>query len=186
MSKKAPTPIMANFVAPKGPGKAYTVDDVVKLGSGGLKGRSFQNGKAMFTSTLCAACHHFAGEGGNVGPDLTGSGNRYTLRDLAENIIDPSKVVSDQYGSEQIEKKDGSVVIGRVVVEENGKLFVMTSPMTPDVQTAVNESEVKGRKPYPISMMPPGLFNSLNSEELLDLIAYLQSGGNPNDKAFTR
>jgi putative heme-binding domain-containing protein len=184
MSKKAPTPIMANFVAPKGPGKAYTVDDVVKLGNGGLKGRSFQNGKAMFTSTLCAACHHFAGEGGNVGPDLTGSGNRYTLRDLAENIIDPSKVVSDQYGSEQIEKKDGSFVIGRVVVEENGKLFVMTSPMTPDVQTAVNGSDVKSRKPYPISMMPPGLINSLNSEELLDLIAYLQSGGNPDDKAF--
>lgn len=184
LSKKAPTPIFANFVAPKGPGKAYSVDDVVKLASGGLKGRNFQNGKAMFASTLCASCHHFAGEGGNVGPDLTGSGNRYTLRDLAENILDPSKVVSDQYGSEQIEKKDGSVVIGRVVVEENGKLFVMTSPMTPDAQTAVNESEVKSRKPYPISMMPPGLINSLNSDELLDLIAYLQSGGNPNDKAF--
>jgi hypothetical protein len=59
-------------------------------------------------------------------------------------------------------------VIGRVVVEENGKLFVMTSPMTPDFQTAVAESEVKARKPYPISMMPPGLINSLNSDELLD------------------
>lgn len=186
LSKKAPTPIAANFVAPKGPGKAYTVDDVVKLVGTGLKGRNFQNGKAMYSSTLCAACHHFAGEGGNVGPDLTGSGNRYTIRDLAENILDPSKVVSDQYGSEQIEKKDGSVVIGRVVVEENGKLFAMTSPMTPDALTAVNESEVKARKPYPISMMPPGLINSLNSDELLDLIAYLQSGGNPNDKAFLK
>lgn len=186
LSKKAPTPIIANFVAPKGPGKAYTVDDVVKLANNGLKGRNFQNGKAMFASTLCASCHHFAGEGGNVGPDLTGSGNRYTLRDLAENILDPSKVVSDQYGSEQIELKDGSVVIGRVVVEENGKLFVMTSPMTPDAQTPVSEAVVKSRKPYPISMMPPGLINSLNSEELLDLIAYLQSGGNPNDKAFTQ
>jgi putative heme-binding domain-containing protein len=186
LSKKTPTPIAANFVAPKGPGRAYTVDDVVKLVGAGLKGRNFQNGKAMYSATLCASCHHFAGEGGNVGPDLTGSGNRYTIRDLTENILDPSKVVSDQYGSEQIEKKDGSVVIGRVVVEENGKLFVMTSPMTPDSQTAVNESEVKSRKPYPISMMPPGLINSLNSEELLDLIAYLQSGGNPNDKAFTR
>jgi putative heme-binding domain-containing protein len=186
LSKKPPTPLVANFVAPKGPGKAYSVDDVVKLVGSGLTGRSFQNGKAMFSSTLCASCHHFVGEGGNVGPDLKGSGNRYTIRDLAENIIDPSKVVSDQYGSEQIEKKDGSLVIGRVVVEENGKLFVMTSPMTPDAQTAVSESEVKSRKPYPISMMPPGLINSLNSDELLDLIAYLQSGGNPKDKAFTQ
>jgi putative heme-binding domain-containing protein len=186
LSKKAPAPIMANYVAPKGPGKAYTVDDVVKLVGTGLSGRNLQNGKAMYASTLCAACHHFAGDGGNIGPDLTGSGNRYTIRDLAENIVDPSKVVSDQYGSEQIEKKDGSMVIGRVVVEENGKLFVMTSPMTPDVQTAVSAVEVKNRKPYPISMMPPGLINSLNSDELLDLIAYLQSGGNPDDKAFRK
>ena len=78
----------------------------------------------------------------------------------------------------------GNVVIGRVVVEENGKLFVMTSPMTPDNLMPVEGNEVKSRKPYPMSMMPPGLINSLNKDELLDLLAYLQSGGNPNDKAF--
>ena len=33
-------------------------------------------------------------------------------------------------------------------------------------------------------MMPAGLINALNQEELLDLIAYLQSAGNPKDKAF--
>ena len=99
---------------PKGPGAAYTVDQVLALAAGGLKGRSYEQGKAMFASTLCSACHHFNGEGGNVGPDLTGSGSRYTLRDLMENILDPSKVISDQYGSEQIQKKDGSLVIGRV------------------------------------------------------------------------
>lgn len=184
MSKQAPAPIAANVVAPKGPGKAYTTDDIVALTQGGLKGRNFERGKAMYAASLCASCHHFAGEGGNVGPDLTGSGNRYTMRDLAENIIDPSKVISDQYGSEQIEKKDGSTVIGRVVVEENGKLFVMTSPLAPNDLTAVDITSVKSRSPYPISMMPPGLIYSLNSEELLDLIAYLQSGGNATDKAF--
>jgi len=170
---------------PKGPGHGWTVDEIVASTKDGLKGRNFQNGKAMYAATLCASCHHFAGEGGNIGPDLTGVGNRYTMRDLAENIVDPSKVISDQYGSEELTKKDGSLVIGRVVVQENGKLFVMASPLTPNDLVAVDEKEIVGRKPWLVSMMPPGLINSLNADELKDLLAFLLSGGNANDKAFT-
>ncbi len=124
--------------------------------------------------------------GGNIGPDLTGAGNRYTLRDLVENIVEPSKVISDQYGSEQITLKDGSIVVGRVVVEENGKLFVMASPLAPNDLTTIDSASVKSRAVYPVSMMPPGLINSLNSDELLDLLAYIQTGGNPADKAFKK
>lgn len=186
LSKAAAPAAPANFVAPKGPGKAWTVDEVVALTEKGLTGRNFDQGKAMFASTLCLACHHFKGEGGNVGPDLTGSGNRYTIRDLLENIVEPSKVISDQYGSEEIEKKDGAIVIGRPVVEENEKLFVMASPLAPDDLIPVPVNEIKVRRPYPVSMMPPGLINSLNQDELLDLIAYLQSGGDPKDKAFAK
>jgi putative heme-binding domain-containing protein len=184
MSKAAPPAPPANLTMPKGPGKAYTVDDVVALAQSGLKGRNFEQGKAMFAATMCAACHHFAGEGGNVGPDLTGAGNRYTIRDLVENIVEPSKVISDQYGSEQLELKNGSVVIGRVVVEENGKIFVMSNPFAPDAQTAVEAKEVSSRKPFSVSMMPPNLINALNADELLDLLAYLLSGGKAEDKAF--
>jgi putative heme-binding domain-containing protein len=186
LSKQAPPAPPANFVMPKGPGHNYTVDDALALAQGHLTGRNFEQGKAMFTSTLCIRCHHFNGEGGNIGPDISGAGNRYTIRDLLENIIEPSKVISDQYGTDQIELKDGSLVIGRVVVEENGKLFVMTSGLAPDNLTPVNSADVKSRKPYPVSMMPVGLINGLNHDELLDLLAYIQSGGNPNDKAFAR
>jgi putative heme-binding domain-containing protein len=184
LSKKAPPAAPVNYVAPKGPGRNYTVDEVVALAKDGFKGRNFEQGKAMFNSTLCINCHHFNGEGGNSGPDLTGAGNRYTIRDLLENIVDPSKVISDQYPTEQIQTKDGGLVVGRVIVEENGKLFVMTSALAPDALTPVDESAVKSRAPYPVSMMPPGLINSLNKDELLDLLAYIQTAGNPKDKAF--
>ncbi|EDY20726.1 heme-binding protein [Chthoniobacter flavus Ellin428] len=186
LSKQAPPAPPANIVMPKGPGRNYSVDEAVAFAQGGLHGRNFEQGKAMFTSTLCIRCHHFNGEGGNIGPDISGAGNRYTLRDLLENIIEPSKVISDQYGTDQLELKDGSTVIGRVVVEENEKLFVMTSALAPETLTPVNARDVKARKPYPVSMMPVGLINGLNKDELLDLLAYIQSGGNPNDKAFAR
>jgi putative heme-binding domain-containing protein len=182
---KAATPAGVTIAA-KGPGRAWTVDEVEKLVAGGLKGRDFANGKAMYAATLCAACHKFAGDGGNIGPDLTGAGNRYTIRDLAENIIDPSKVISDQYGTDYIDLKDGGVVIGRVTGEENGKLMVMASPLAPSDLTAVPLADIKGRKPWTVSMMPPGLINSLNEDELKNLVAYLLSGGNEKDKAFAK
>lgn len=173
-----------NYVAPKGPGRAWSLDEAVKVVSAGMKGRSFANGEAMYRSVMCATCHRFNGEGGSIGPDLTGSGNRYTLRDLLENIIDPSRVISDQYDSHEIVKKDGSTILGRIVVEENGKVFVMTNPFAPNDQMAISESEIAKKETRKVSMMPPGLINALNQDELLDLVAYLISGGNARDKAF--
>jgi putative heme-binding domain-containing protein len=159
---------------------------VLKLAEGGLQNRNFENGKAMFTSTLCLTCHRFGGDGGSIGPDVTGAGSRYTLRDLMENIIEPSKVISDQYDSHQIEKKDGSLVIGRVVAEENGDLMVMMNPFAPTTLTKIAADEVKSKKTQPVSMMPPGLINTLNQDELLDLIAYILSAGNPQDARFAK
>ena len=186
LSKQAPPAPPADLVMPKGPGRNYTTDDAVALAEGNLKDRNFEQGKAMFSSTLCIRCHHFNGEGGNIGPDISGAGNRYTLRDLLENIVEPSKVISDQYGTDQIELKDGSLVIGRVVAEDRDTLSVMTVPLAPEILTPVKTSDIKSREPYPVSMMPVGLINGLNRDELLDLLAYIQSGGNPDDKAFAR
>jgi putative heme-binding domain-containing protein len=184
LSSKVEGSDIPNYVAPKGPGRAWTVDEVVTLASGGLKGRNYANGEAMYRSVMCATCHRFNGEGGSIGPDLTGSGNRYTLRDLMENIVEPSKVISDQYDSHEIVKKDGSTILGRIVVEENGKVFVMANPFAPNDQLAIDEAEIVRKETRKVSMMPPGLINALNADELLDLIAYLISGGNAQDKVF--
>ena len=140
----------------------------------------------MFTATACTACHRFNNEGLGIGPDISGAGNRYSVKDLLENIIEPSLVISDQYGSDEIKKKDGSTVIGRVVAEENNTLLVMTNPFVPDDHTRVPGAEVASRKPYGQSMMPPGLINALNEDELRDLLAYILSGGNPDAPMFKK
>ena len=108
------------------------------------------------------------------------------MRDFMENIVEPSKVISDQYGSHQIEKKDGSLILGRIVAEQGDQVMVMTSPFAPTQLTPVMTSDIKSKKDYPVSMMPPGMINILNQDELLDLIAYVMSGGNAGDKAFAK
>jgi hypothetical protein len=60
----------------------------------------------------------------------------------------------------------------------------MTNPFAPDATAQVPVAEVASRADYAISPMPPGLINMLGQDELLDLFAYLLSGGNPKDKAF--
>jgi len=185
LSTAKPAAADPQFAAPKGPGRSYTIDQVLSLASGGVKNRDFENGRAMYHSTGCATCHRFNGSGGGLGPDLTGVASRYTLRDLMENIIEPSKVISDQYGTEEITLADGSTLVGRAY-PENGKLVVLADPRNPDESTTVAMDQVKGRKPYPVSLMPAGLINGLNADEVLNLVAYLQSGGDPKHAVFGR
>lgn len=186
LSTKVEEPVAVTFTPPKGPGRPYTVDDIMKFADGRIRGRDFASGKNLYDATACSTCHRFNGDGGGLGPDLTGTANRYTLRDLLENLIEPSKVISDQYESTQIELQDGGLLVGRVMKEEAGTLHVAMNPLAPSEVIPVPAATVASRKPYPISMMPPGLLNRLNEDEVLDLIAYLQSGGNPKDPVFAK
>ncbi len=183
---KAKPATMVDIKPAVGPGRAWTLDDAVAETAKRKSGRNFERGKELFAATACASCHRMAGEGGGIGPDLTGSGNRYTLKDLMENIIEPSKVISDQYGSETITKKDGSVVIGRIGGESETTLSVMTNPFAPDSLIEIPVKEIKTREALPISMMPPGLINSMNPDELADLVAYMMSGGVKKGDAFKK
>lgn len=187
LSKPPPPSFAAPSVLPKGPGRPYTLSEAVGLMPAKLSGRDFARGKAMYTATACIMCHRFGDEGGSgVGPDLTGSGGRYSIRDLLENIIEPSKVISDQFGAEQIERRGGDPLVGRIVGEENGELVMMANPFMPDEKVRVKTSDVVSRRAYEASLMPSGLINSLNPEELQDLLAYLLSGGNPADPMFRK
>jgi putative heme-binding domain-containing protein len=178
-----PTVPQREYPLPKGPGRDYTVAEVLALADVPLAGRDFENGRAMFHTTACYACHRFDGSGGGLGPDLTTTASRFSLRDLVENIVEPSQVISDQYGSESVELTDGTMLIGRAY-EENDRLHVVYDPRNPDEREEVDLARVKTRRPYPVSFMPTGLLNGLNPEEVLDLLGYVLSGGDREHPMF--
>jgi putative heme-binding domain-containing protein len=184
LSKKPVHSFVAGAQNPKGPGKIYTVDEAMRSFQRPLKNQKFRRGKDMFAATACIVCHRFGYDGGGIGPDLTGSGSRYTIRDLLENIIEPSKVVSDIYEAERFETENGNVMIGQVVGEEEGYYTVMVNPFAPEQTRRLNPEEIVSRRTHDQSLMPPGLLNSLNQNELRDLIAYIISGGNEQDPMF--
>ena len=148
-------------------------------------GRSFQSGKKAFEDAQCLACHRFGNEGGATGPDLTAVSSRFTRRDILESIIEPSKVISDQYQNIVVTKKDGDDVIGRLVEESDRTLVLITNPLTGE-KTEVRKRDVSSRQPSKLSPMPDGLVNILSKEELLDLLAYIESGGNKDHADFKK
>jgi putative heme-binding domain-containing protein len=168
----APTPNpLANLPSAAGPGRAWTVDDVVAtVGSG--KGDA-AHGAVMFKAGMCVACHRFGSEGGAVGPDLTAVAGRFDVRALAEAILDPSKEISDQYVFDLFTREDGSQVIGREIDEKDEKLIVAVNPFDFSQTVEVARAELVKRRHSPVSPMPAGLVNSMNPQELRDLFAYL-------------
>jgi putative heme-binding domain-containing protein len=146
-------------------------------------GRSFENGRRAYEAAQCAKCHRFQGEGGATGPDITGVGNRFDPRYLLESLIVPSKAVSDQYQNHIITTVDGEIIVGRILEEDERQIRVRTHPFATDL-TVISKSQIDEMEPAKISEMPEGLCNVLTKEEILDLIAYMRSAGNPQDRAF--
>lgn len=163
---------------PKGPGRRWNVDEAVKFVADSLKDNDFERGKLIYSAVLCSRCHAIAGEGKDVGPDLTQLGTRFSVKDMLEAIIEPNLAVSDQYASTVYKLKDGSSVVGRQVDEDGSDYHVAQNPFDEETIRKVSKKEVVSKQYSTQSMMLPGLINGLNPEELRDLIAYLMAGGN--------
>lgn len=164
--------------------KKWAVDDLLAEVEAGLSGRDFENGRRMFVATACYKCHRFAGSGGIVGPDLTAVGRRYNARTILESLIEPSKVISDQYEASVFVLDSGLQVIGRIVNLNADRIMVSENMLDPGNLTTVLRSEIDEQFVSNTSMMPEGLLNHLSRDEILDLVAYLQSGGDPTSGMF--
>jgi putative heme-binding domain-containing protein len=165
--------------------KKWTMDEMMPLLAQVEKGRDFEKGKQAFADAHCAKCHRLGDVGGAVGPDLTAVSARFDRRAILESIIEPSKVLSDQYQNETFASADGKSVTGRVVDETKDELFIQADPLDPK-RVAIKKVDLDSRKPSPVSPMPADLANGLTKDEVLDLIAYLEAGGRKDYKAFRK
>ncbi|HEX7900769.1 MAG TPA: PVC-type heme-binding CxxCH protein [Planctomycetota bacterium] len=126
-------------------------------------------GREIFAKT-CAQCHVLFGEGGKVGPELTG-GQRSDLDYLLVNIMDPSAVVGRDYTATTVRTKGGRVLTGLVKAETADTLTLATE----NDAVTLAKSDVDARRQSELSMMPEGLMGRLSARERADLIAYLRS-----------
>ncbi len=163
----------------------WKVDELVPVVNNGLKGkRNFERGKKIYSEAACAMCHHFGPDGGGVGPDLTGVSGSFSVRDLLEAIIEPSKQISSLYATTVVRKKDGDVLTGWVPEETDTTVSVMEDMLAAGKLTIVKRQDIASMEPSKISLMPEGLLNMLKQDEILDLMAFLLSSGDSTQKMF--
>lgn len=179
-----PAPAELSAVERTGVVQEWKVADLLSSAQNQLKARDFAKGKEYFTQAGCYKCHRFAGDGGNTGPDLTAVGTRFDHRAMLESIIEPSTIISDQYQASQFLLDDGQIVTGRVVNMSGKNLSVMEDMLDPGKHTQVDREKVEEVIPSKLSMMPTGLLNTFQREEILDLLAFLRSAGNPEHEMF--
>jgi putative heme-binding domain-containing protein len=134
-----------------------------------LKAANLANGRRIFANT-CGKCHALFGEGGGLGPDLTGS-QRANLDYLLENVLDPSAVVPREYQVSVFSLKNGRTING-IVKEEGPKTLVI---QTLNETITVAKDDIEDRAQTKQSIMPDGLLDPLSKEEVRDLVGYLAS-----------
>lgn len=175
-------PLPKDVTPPEGPGQQWTMDTANAALLASLTGRSFDRGRNLFHAASCSTCHRFDGAGGAIGPDLTTVANKFSVADILEAIVEPSKVISDQYGSHIVADHDGLIVEG-ILVEDGNEITVYPRDLDQG-PTTFDRSEIKVMKESPTSQMPAGLIDAMNAEELRDLLAYLVSGGDKKASVY--
>ena len=138
-----------------------------RLSASELAKANLSQGRRTFAQ-LCAGCHRLYGEGGEVGPDLTGSG-RSSIEYLLENVVDPNAVVAADQRLAVVHLKDGRVLSG-LLRDANERGFTIVGPSE---RTLVLRSEVSTLEKLEQSVMPEGLLESVSVADALNLVAYL-------------
>jgi quinoprotein glucose dehydrogenase len=138
-----------------------------------LEGGNAKAGRQIFSEmaeAACMRCHKVKGEGGDVGPDLAGIGQRHDRHYILESIVDPNAVIAPGYENVVLTLQNGDIVAG-ILNSETGDEMVITS-LSDGKKQQLKKTSVKERINAP-SPMPPGLADVLGKRNLRDVIEYL-------------
>lgn len=177
-------------------------DDLVRAG----QQRNFHQGQLLFNKLACAQCHkmtgadptpmallhqahagHSHGPSLTVGPDLAEVVKKHKgdPKVVLREILEPSLNVEEKYRKFMFEMESGVYVIGNIVTEDKESVTVQTGP-TADQQQKILKKEIESKRPSPVSIMPAGILNTLDKEQILDLLAYVLATGKADQPAFQK
>lgn len=134
-----------------------------------------ERGKLLFHKTngvQCRNCHRIAGDGVELGPELSQVGKKHSREKLLENILDPSRTIEPAYATWLVETVQGQVVTGLLVRQDAAEIVLKDSE---NKERRIARADVEGAFPQQKSLMPDLLLKDLTAQQVADLLAYLES-----------
>ncbi len=157
-------------------------EDIEMFGHGQ---RSFEVGKQVFKVAACQACHRLDGEGIQVGPELAKlDEKKKNVEHILRSIVEPSKEIEPKFRSYLFALDSGQVMTAMVLEETGDAYTVVENPLAKSKPVVISKDEIVDKKESPKSIMPEGLLNKLTREEILDLAAFVLSGGNKDHEMY--
>ncbi len=153
----------------------YTLEQLVKEVAKSAeirKSASARRGALVIEKVRCLDCHKYGPKGQGVGPDLTTLNSRFGPVEILESIVEPSKVISDQYKPTTVATSDGKVHNGMPIVNDAKNLVLLLSDGS---KVTIPKADIEEQKDSKTSVMPEGLLNTLSLQEIADLIALFES-----------
>jgi len=158
--------------------------------------RNFAEGKQLFTTLGCAQCHQLSKDASTgtlgadsglhhpVGPtiDDTVKKHKRDAKAVLLEMLEPSRNIDEKFRQVIVELDDGTSRTGIVVAEDAATLTILTG--TPAKEQKIGKKSIDARRASPVSLMPSGVLNTLDKEQILDLLAYLLAVGNADNAAF--
>ncbi len=148
--------------------------------------RSFENGQKNFLKASCFSCHQVRQQGGRIGPELTGISEKYkTAAEILRHIMTPSEKVEPNYATVIVETSSGQIIRGVLIGESETELTINENPLASCEPQRIPKDEVDQLTRSKLSPMPEKLLNTLiDTNDVLDLLAYLIAGGNPDHELY--
>jgi putative membrane-bound dehydrogenase-like protein len=119
----------------------------------------------------CAQCHLARADRGRIGPDLSGINNR-SKEELLTHILDPSFEIQPNYTNYLVVAKDGRVFDG-LLIGETAHTVTLRGEYN---DVTIPREAIEQIRPSEVSLMPEGLEQDLDHQQLADVIAYLRAG----------
>ncbi len=132
-----------------------------------------ERGRKLFSADAlgCAKCHAILpNQASGGGPSLADARRRFTISQLVESIMLPSKQVAPIFATTSIITDEGKSLAGLVVDENDARLALL---LPTAARLEVPKKNVEARKLQATSPMPHGLVRT--PAELGDILAYLLS-----------
>ena len=148
--------------------------------------RSFEVGHNAFKVSSCVACHKLGGEGQQVGPELTKlETDKRNPEHILRSLINPSEKIDEKFQQYQFFLDSGKTITGMIVKETPTEVTVVDNPLAINRKPIViRKAKIDERVASKLSIMPTGLLGKLTREEILDLIAYIHTGGDKKHPLF--